>query len=50
MRDIVELVREVTRAFSAGAFWILRILGRCPVLGVGVNAAPLALITHGYAP
>ncbi len=32
---------EVNRAFSAGAFWVPRILGRCPRLAV--NAAPLAL-------
>jgi hypothetical protein len=38
---MIGLVPEVNRAFSAGAFWVPLVLGRCPRLTV--NAAPLAL-------
>jgi hypothetical protein len=45
---MIEFVREVNRAFSAGAFFVPRILGRCPRLAVncafGAKLAPVARI------
>jgi hypothetical protein len=37
---------KVNRAFSAGPFWVLRILGRRPRLEM--NAAPFALLPYRF--
>jgi hypothetical protein len=40
-RRLHETAPEVNRAFSAVAFWVPLVLGRCPRLTI--NTAPLAL-------
>jgi len=45
---MIEFVREVNRAFSASAFFVPRILGRCPRLA---TANPFRLRTNpSYVP
>jgi len=45
---MIEFVQQVNRAFSAGAFFVPRILGRCPRLAVnrafGAKLVPVARI------